>query len=72
MLDKLKTNYKGFWVTCLMIAIVIYAIVGLWCWSAAMIAGVFKISIGSGMAVLFIMFVLWELFAAWIAEARGD
>lgn len=69
MLNKIKKGWKEFLVLILMVAIIIYAVVGFWLFSAILLSAMIGISTQSASAVIFIVFVLAELFAAWRSEA---
>lgn len=71
MLNKVKKRGKEFLVFCLMLSVIIYAIVGLWCFSSILLAAIFGLSTSSASAVMFIVFVMAELFSVWREEAKA-
>ena len=71
MLNKIKKRGKEFLVFCLMLSVIVYAIVGLWCFSSILLGAIFGLSTSSASAVMFIVFVMAELFSVWREEAKA-
>ena len=71
MLNKIKKHGKDFIVFCLMLSVIVYAIVGFWCFSSILLGAVFGLSTSSASAVMFIVFVMAELFSVWREEAKA-
>lgn len=72
MLNKIKKHGKEFIVFCLMLSVFVYAIVGFWCFSSILLAAIFGLSMSSASAVIFITFIMAELFSLWRAEAKAN
>ena len=71
MLRAIKKHGKEFLVFCLMLSVIVYAIVGLWCFSSILLGAIFGLSTSSASAVMFIVFVMAELFSVWREEAKA-
>lgn len=71
MLNKVTKCGKAFLVFLLMLSVIVYAFVGFWCFSSILLGAIFGLSTSSASAVMFIVFVMAELFSIWREEAKA-